>query len=216
MKQELELGLTQLEIDFTQEQIAQLLRFIDLLIKWNKVYNLTAVRKPEDMVSLHLLDSLSLLPHLAKFERLLDVGSGAGLPGIPLAIFCPSQQFVLLDSNVKKTRFIQQAIIDLKLKNVSVAHDRVEKYQPDVLFDCITTRAFATIAETLKLVEHLLVVQSQEQPQKKSRLLFMKSNTAESELVEIESQAESNFTHEIIELSVPGIEANRRLVVLSR
>jgi len=204
MKNELESGLEQLEISFTQEQLDKLLQFIDLLIKWNKVYNLTAVRKPEDMVSLHLLDSLSLLIHLENFDRLLDVGSGAGLPGIPLAIFRPEQQFVLLDSNVKKTRFIQQAIIDLKLSNIQVVHNRVEKYQPDVLFDCITTRAFATIAETLKLVEHLLA--------KQSRLLFMKSNTAESEL----NQTESNFTHEIIELSVPGIEANRRLVVLSR
>ena len=204
MKNELESGLEQLGIDFTQEQLGKLLQFIDLLIKWNKVYNLTAVRKPEDMVSLHLLDSLSLLAHLENFDRLLDVGSGAGLPGIPLAIFRPGQQFVLLDSNVKKTRFIQQAIIDLKLKNVQVVHNRVEKYQPDVLFDCITTRAFATIAETLKLVEHLLA--------KQSRILFMKSNTAESEL----NQIESSFTHEIIELSVPGIEANRRLVVLSR
>jgi len=204
MKNELESGLEQLGISYAHEQFGKLLQFIDLLIKWNKVYNLTAVRKPEDMVSLHLLDSLSLLAHLKNFDRLLDVGSGAGLPGIPLAIFKPDQQFVLLDSNVKKTRFIQQAIIDLKLQNVQVVHSRVEKYTPSVPFDCITTRAFATIAETLKLVEHLLA--------KQSRVLFMKSNTVESEL----NQTKSNFTHEIIKLSVPGIEANRRLVVLSR
>ena len=208
MKEELESGLSKLGIGFSQDQIQQLLKFIDLLIKWNKVYNLTAVRKPEDMVSLHLLDSLSVLPHLDKYERVLDVGSGAGLPGIPLAIFCPEKQFVLLDSNIKKTRFIQQAIIDLKLNNVTVAHERVEKYQTDTLFDCITTRAFATIVETLKLVDHLLT--------KHSRILFMKSNTAESELLQIEDQMETNITHEIIALSVPGIEANRRLVVLSR
>lgn len=204
MKKALESGLAQLEVHYSQDQLDKLLQFVDLLIKWNKVYNLTAVRKPEDMVSLHLLDSLSVLAHLDGFSRLLDVGSGAGLPGIPLAIFCPDQQFVLLDSNVKKTRFIQQAIIDLKLKNVQVAHSRVEKYTPDSPFDCITTRAFATIAETLKLVEHLLA--------KQSRILFMKSNTAESEL----NQIDSKFTHKIIELTVPGIEAKRRLVVLSR
>lgn len=204
MEKQLESGLKQLGIEFSQQHISKLLQFVALLLKWNKVYNLTAVRKPEDMLSLHLLDSLSLLPQLNNFERLLDVGSGAGLPGIPLAIFCPDQQFVLLDSNVKKTRFIQQAIIDLKLDNVQVVHERVEKYKPDKLFDCITTRAFATIVETLKLVEHLLANQS--------RLFFMKSNTAESEL----NQVKSDFTHKIIELSVPGIEANRRLVVLSR
>ena len=204
MKKELETGLNQLEIPFSQDHINQLLKFIDLLVKWNKVYNLTAVRKPEDMVSVHLLDSLSVLPYLDKFDRLLDIGSGAGLPGIPLAIFCPEQQFVLLDSNVKKTRFIQQAVIDLKLKNVEVAHDRVEKYHSDVPFDCITTRAFATIAETIKMAEHLLVEQA--------RILFMKSNTAESEL----SELNSNFSYQIKELSVPGIEAKRSLVVLSR
>jgi 16S rRNA (guanine527-N7)-methyltransferase len=200
----LETGLAQLNISFTLEQFNKLLMFVELLCKWNKVYNLTAVRKPEDMVSLHLLDSLSLLPYLDNCKRLLDVGSGAGLPGIPLAIFKPEQQFVLLDSNVKKTRFIQQAIINLNLKNVQVVHERVEKYQPDILFDCLTTRAFATMAETLKLVEHLLA--------KQTRLMFMKSNTADSEL----KQIESNFSHEIKELSVPGIEANRRLVILSR
>ena len=208
MKQALESGLTQMGIDYSQEQIGQLLKFIDLLIKWNKVYNLTAVRKAEDMVSLHLLDSLSVLPNLGNFSRLLDVGSGAGLPGIPLAIFCPNQEFVLLDSNVKKTRFIQQAVIDLKLKNVSVAHDRVEKYQPDALFDCITTRAFATMTETLKLVDHLI--------SERLRIIFMKSNTAETELEQIDDQVAADFSHEIIDLSVPGIEANRRLVILSR
>jgi len=212
MKTELESGLAELGIDFSPEQSAKLIKFIDLLVKWNKVYNLTAVRDPNDMLSLHLLDSLSLLPHLGEFQRLLDIGSGAGLPGIPLAIFCPDQAFVLLDSNIKKTRFIQQAAIDLKLSNVQVEHNRVEKYHPDVSFDCITTRAFATIAETIKLAEHLLVSHKQKQ----SRILFMKSNTAESELSVMNKELGSSFSHKIKELTVPGIEAKRSLVIVSR
>jgi len=204
MKKTLTGGLTQLGIASTEDQKNKLLKFIALLVKWNKVYNLTAVREPEAMLNLHLFDSLSLLPYLGISQRLLDVGSGAGLPGIPLAIFRSDIDFVLLDSNVKKTRFIQQAIVELDLKNVQVVHERVEKYHANESFDCITTRAFATIAETLKLITPLLEAES--------RILFMKSNTAESEL----SELESGYRYKIIELTVPGISANRCLVVLSR
>lgn len=204
MKKILTNGLAQLDITSTEHQQNNLLKFIELLVKWNKVYNLTAVREPEAMLNLHLFDSLSLLPYLGATQRLLDVGSGAGLPGIPLAIFRSDINFVLLDSNVKKTRFIQQAIVELGLKNVQVAHERAEKYHTNEPFDCITTRAFATIAETLNLITPLLEAES--------RILFMKSNTAESEL----SELNSSYHHKVIELTVPGISANRCLVVLSR
>ena len=204
MEQQLKNGLNQLGIAFDETQLGKLLSYVELLNKWNKVYNLTAVRKPRDMLSLHLLDSLSLLPYLNNSQRVLDLGSGAGLPGIPLAIFQPERRFVLLDSNNKKTRFIQQVIASLTLENVQVVHERVEKYSPEVLFDCITTRAFATIAETLTRVEPLL--------EKQAQILFMKSNTANTEL----NQLQSNFNHKIIDLIVPGINAYRCLVVLSR
>ena len=204
MEKQLIQGLNQLEIEFDEAQKNKLLAFVELLVKWNKVYNLTAVRNPDDMISLHLLDSLSLLPFINSTHRLLDVGSGAGLPGIPLAIFKPEISFELLDSNIKKTRFIQQAITELGLKNVKVVHERVEKYLPNDSFDCITTRAFATIAQTLTLVEPLLNA--------KSKVLFMKSNTAESELTELPPV----YQHRTIELTVPGISANRCLVELSR
>ncbi len=204
MKKKLTDGLAQLGIESTSDQQNKLLTFIELLAKWNKVYNLTAVREPEAMLNLHLFDSLSLLPHLGAPRRLLDVGSGAGLPGIPLSIFRSDIDFVLLDSNVKKTRFIQQAIVELDLKNIQVAHERIEKYHPEGSFDCITTRAFATIAETLELITPILEAES--------RILFMKSNTAESEL----SELASNYRHKVVQLTVPGISANRCLVVLSR
>jgi len=197
-------GLTRLGVEATEDQIADLIKFTNLLLKWNKVYNLTAVRNVDDMVRLHLLDSLSLLPHVCEAERLIDVGSGGGLPGIPLAIFNPNINFTLLDSNVKKTRFIRQASIELNLKNIDVIHSRVEKYQPELKFDCLTTRAFSTISQTLTIVDHLL--------DEKAKLLFMKSNTAEDELKDVPS----TYDKEIIELSVPGIDAPRTLAVLRK
>ncbi len=197
-------GLKQLNIDASIEQQTSLINFTNLLLKWNKVYNLTAVREINDIVRLHLLDSLSLLPFINGAKRLVDVGSGGGLPGIPLAIFNPNIEFVLLDSNIKKTRFIKQASIELGLKNVEVVHSRVEKFKPDQLFDCLTTRAFSTISQTLALVDHLLADHA--------KLLFMKSNTAEQELNDVSN----SFKKEIIELKVPGIDAPRTLAILTK
>lgn len=204
MENDLQQGLKAMQIEASGEQQTLLLRFIYLLDKWNKAYNLTAIRNKRDMLPLHILDSLSLLPYLSGAKRVLDIGSGAGLPGIPLAILQPDLQFVLLDSNGKKTRFIKQAIIELKLKNVSVVHDRIEKYLPVENFDCITTRAFATIAETVDMIEHFL--------QKEARILFMKSNTTEEELAKINT----DYSKDVITLNVPGIDAPRTLAVLQK
>jgi len=204
METELQQGLKAMRIEASLEQHTRLLAFIDLLDKWNKAYNLTAIRNKRDMLALHVLDSLSLLPYLADAKRILDIGSGAGLPGIPLAILQPERQFVLLDGNGKKTRFIKQAIIELKLNNVRVVHTRIEKYIPSDNFDCITTRAFATIAETLEIIEHFLL--------QDARILFMKSNTTEAELAKVNSK----FDKEIISLNVPGIDAPRALAILKK
>jgi len=204
MEAQLKSGLEKLEIEANEAQVASIIQFINLLLKWNKVYNLTAIRNAEDMVNLHILDSLSLLPYIKNAKTVLDVGSGGGLPGIPLAIFCPQTNFVLLDGNGKKSRFINQASIELKLSNVQAVHSRVEKYQADKAFDCITTRAFATISETIKLTDHLLA--------KNSTLICMKANTAESEL----SLVPEHFEKHVCELTVPGIDAPRTLAVLTR
>ena len=129
------------------------LAYLELLIKWNKAYNLTAVRDPAQMVTRHLLDSLAVLPYI-NGSHVIDVGSGAGLPGIPLALMCPERQFTLLDSNNKKTRFMTQAVIELGLKNVVVKHCRVEQLA-EPPFDTVISRAFATIADMLTVAGHL-------------------------------------------------------------
>ena len=190
-------GLETLNLSFKPEQIEQLLGFIKLIAKWNKAYNLTAVRNNEDMARLHILDSLAILPHI-EGKRVIDIGTGAGLPGIPLAIFLPEVEFVLLDSNAKKTRFVQQVILELKLKNVSVIHSRVEDYQPKLGFDIITTRAFTNLADMVKMTAHLL--------SPNGVLLAMKGLIPEAELAEI------NAKTTLIPIKVPEVEAERCLV----
>ena len=144
---------------YSVEMKQKLVHYIQLVARWNKTFNLTAIRDVEEMVSKHLLDSLVLQPHL-EGSIILDVGSGAGLPGIPFAITSPNKQFVLIDSNGKKTRFLMQAKIELKLDNVEVIHQRVEDYQPIVdghriYFDIITARAYATTGAILNSTAHL-------------------------------------------------------------
>jgi 16S rRNA (guanine527-N7)-methyltransferase len=190
-------GLEALPLTPTDTQIGQLLAFIKLLAKWNKAYNLTAIRKLEDMVSLHLLDSLAILPYVHG-QRVIDIGTGAGLPGIPLAICLPDVQFSLLDSNAKKTRFVQQAILELTLANVSVHHSRVEDYQPGLGFNTVTTRAFASLPVIIGLTRHLLA--------ENGIVLAMKGQQLAGELAQITQ------TTTLIPIQVPGVEAERYLV----
>ena len=154
-RDQLQQGLSALALEIDEFQLEGLLSFIRLIVKWNQAYNLTAVRDPLDMVALHLLDSLAVLPHI-KPPRVADIGTGAGLPGIPLAICLPDQHFVLVDSNAKKTRFVRQVALELKLPNVEVVHSRVELFKAEPLFSTVITRAFAGMADILKLTEHLL------------------------------------------------------------
>ncbi|MES9855714.1 MAG: 16S rRNA (guanine(527)-N(7))-methyltransferase RsmG [Sedimenticola sp.] len=148
-------GLKAMEIELASEQQQKLLDYLTLLVKWNSAFNLTAIRDPQEMVSRQLLDALSIL-HLVKGKRVLDVGTGPGLPGIPLAIALADSWFTLLDANGKKTRFVQQSIGTLGLKNVEVVQDRVEAFQPSQGYDTITTRAFASLPKMLQLTSHLL------------------------------------------------------------
>ena len=201
MKAILESGIAELKLPINDTQINQLVQFIELIAKWNKAYNLTAVRNNHDMARLHILDSLAILPHI-QGKRVIDIGTGAGLPGIPLAICLPDIQFTLLDSNAKKTRFVQQAVLELKLNNVTVVHNRVEDYRPEQGFDSVLTRAFASLPDIVKLTAHLL--------NDMGILLAMKGQIPEAELNEL-----SNYDSEIIPLHVPNVEAERCLLRLA-
>jgi len=193
-------GLTVLNLPTDDDKIAKLLAFIALIEKWNKAYNLTAIRRRDEMVNLHLLDSVAILPHL-EGKRMIDVGTGAGLPSIPLSIFCPDIEFQLIDSNAKKTRFVQQAILELKLPNVKVKHSRVEDFQPEQLFDTVLTRAFASLSEIVELTRHLI--------SENGTLLCMKGQTPDAELAAVNAQTT------LISINVPHIEAERCLVKIT-
>jgi len=185
----------------SSEQHQQLLDYVALLEKWNKVYNLTSVRVIDEMVSRHLLDSLAILPYLSG-DSLLDVGSGGGLPGIPLSIARPDLAVTLLDSNSKKTRFLQQVKAELKLTNVTVVHARIE--QADLpQFEMVTARAFSTIGDIIDLTGRHC--------HDAGKLLLMKGVYPESELKALGSGFSLNDIHV---LDVPGSDGQRHLVEL--
>lgn len=195
-------GLQALGCPLLQDQQQQLLDFVALLHKWNKVYNLTAVRDPAEMIGQHILDSLSIRPCL-RGEYILDVGTGAGLPGIPLALVEPGKTFVLLDSNSKKTRFMKQAVAELKIKNITVVQARIEAFTSDQAFTSIVSRAFASMADFINGCEHLC--------QPHTVLLAMKGKHPADEILTMPSTWQ--ISAERI-LQVPGVEAERRILEL--
>lgn len=193
-------GISQMGLDVSRETQDNLLAYMALLQKWNKVYNLTAVREPKEMVTLHLLDSLSVLPHI-QGNRLLDVGSGAGLPGIVLAIVKPELKVTTIDTVQKKTIFMRQVKGELNLLNLEVVHARVESYQATEKFEMIISRAFSEIALFVNLTKHLLA--------ENGVWLAMKGQIPQ---VELDNLSVKN--NKIIPLNVAGLEAERHLVVL--
>lgn len=195
-------GLEQMGLSLGMEQRGRLLDYIALLQKWNRVYNLTAVRAAENMLYQHLLDSLAVLPY-AGTGRLLDVGSGAGLPGIPLAIVAPELQITLLDSNHKKTTFLRQACIELGLGNVAVACARVDVFMPPQLFDTVISRAFSELSEFVRLSARLC--------RPGGKLLAMKGVYPHDELAQLPVEYRRA---EVVALNVPGLEAQRHLVII--
>lgn len=196
----LEKGLQALGIEATSEQVSLLIQYLALLEKWNKVYNLTAIRDPEEMLVKHLLDSLATVPHITG-TRWIDVGTGGGLPGIPLAIMFPENQVDLLDSNSKKTRFLIQVKTELSLKNTQVIHERVEKYQPIALYDGVISRAFASMDDMLHWTNHLL--------KEGGSWWAMKGQESFEDLTALSGEVR---VQEVIKLSVPELNAERMLL----
>lgn len=195
-------GLDQLGINTTSGQLKQLVQYLELFEKWNRAYNLSAIRDRAEMVRLHLLDSLAVRPHLHG-ERLIDVGTGGGLPGIPLAITMPHMQFTLLDSAGKKMRFLFQVKQELGLRNVEIENCRVEKHQPAVLYDGVISRAFASLLDMTTHCRHLVSDQG--------RLWAMKGVFPEQELAAI---ADNYTVEQCHHLKIPGVDAQRCLLVL--
>jgi 16S rRNA (guanine527-N7)-methyltransferase len=197
-------GLAALGIDLPEHAPGRLLDYAALLRKWNRVYNLTALRDPSAIVSHHLLDSLAVLPHL-QGTSLVDVGSGGGLPGIPLAIARPEWHVALVETNHKKATFLQQARIELKLENVAVHNVRVEEWRPDQGFDIVISRALSDLAEFARLAGHLLAPQG--------RLYAMKGVYPDEEIAQL---PEGFRVERTVTLKVPQIDAARHLVIVAR
>ena len=198
----LESGCAALSLTLEPSQRDALASYLDLLLKWNRAYNLTAVRDPADMVTRHLLDSLAIAAYLPP-GRCLDVGTGAGLPGVPLAIFYPQREFHLLDSNGKKTRFLFQVKTGLGLANMTVHQARVEHFRPAAPFDVVLSRAFASLADMVQGCGHLL--------SPGGRFLAMKGAFPQEELAALDGRFELLASHR---LAVPGLEEERHLLEL--
>ncbi|MDH3633098.1 MAG: 16S rRNA (guanine(527)-N(7))-methyltransferase RsmG [Gammaproteobacteria bacterium] len=201
---ELRAGTEALGITLQQSQHDQLLEYLRLLEKWNQVYNLTSIRGLPRMLSYHLLDSLSVLPLLVNGRKAIDVGSGAGLPGIPLAIAMPDVIWILLDSNARKTRFIRQAIAHCGLKNAQVVQSRVQDYHAPDALDFIVSRAYAPLAEFCDSVAHLM--------EPKTRLITMKTGLRQEEVKQLDT---GRFAYKEKTIKVPGIVESRSLVTIS-
>ena len=221
----LEQGLRDLELGVSASAQQKLLHYLRLIVKWNKHFNLSGITAIQEMVPLHLLDSLAISPYL-EGERILDIGSGAGLPGIPLAIANPDKNFVLLDSNGKKTRFLFQVKVALELSNVEVVDARVDEYlsTPDTgEFSLITCRAFSSLSSIVKMIEKPLA--------SGTKLLAMKGVYPHHEIAELQQDNTLNSTpnkasstdlnnyykvESVIELTVPGVESQRHLVLIGQ
>ena len=201
-KQKLQEGLQTMGLTLTTAQQLLLLEYVVLLKKWNSTYNLTALRDESTMISHHVLDSLTLLPYIRDAKTLMDVGSGGGMPGIPTAICRPDLHITLLDANTKKTSFLQQAVIELGLHNVSVASGRVEAMH-DKKVDVVTSRAFAELADFISLTKHLL--------NDNGYWAAMKGVYPYEELEHVPNHI---MVERVDKLTVPMLDAERHMVVM--
>ncbi|HGG3811702.1 TPA: 16S rRNA (guanine(527)-N(7))-methyltransferase RsmG, partial [Salmonella enterica subsp. diarizonae] len=189
-------------ISLTDHQKTQLVAYVDMLHKWNKAYNLTSVRDPAEMVVRHILDSIVVAPYL-QGQRFIDVGTGPGLPGIPLAIVLPDAHFTLLDSLGKRVRFLRQVQHELKLENITPVQSRVEAYPSEPPFDGVISRAFASLNDMVSWCHHL--------PGEKGRFYALKGQLPEDEIASLPD----DFSVESVEkLRVPQLEGERHLVII--
>jgi 16S rRNA (guanine527-N7)-methyltransferase len=196
----LERAAAALQVEIADEQVAALERYLDLLEKWNRVYNLTAIRERGRMVTHHVLDSLSILPYV-RGPNVLDVGSGAGLPGIPIAIARPALRVTLLEANQKKSAFLTQAVGELRLANVTVVTERVESWRTEARFDTIVSRAFAELGEFVAAAGRLLTPDG-----------VIAAMKGVHPFEEIERLPPGFRVLEVVRLAVPGLDAERHLV----
>lgn len=205
----LENGLAKMGLNLGQSTRENLLRYVALLAKWNKVYNLTAVREPERMIGLHVLDSLSVLSQMKGYKNILDVGTGGGLPGIPLAIALaeidPDSRICLLDSITKKTTFLRHVIGELELANANVVTERVERYRPPQIFDVVISRAFAELKDFVNCAGHLCT--------EEGKMFAMKGVHP---FYEIARMSSDHIVVEIIPMQVPQVGGQRHLVVMKK
>jgi 16S rRNA (guanine527-N7)-methyltransferase len=204
LAQQLAQGVAELGLALPAGAQQRLLAYLDLLQKWNRVYNLTAVRQAPRMVSQHLLDCLAAAPHVAA-ASLLDVGSGAGLPGIPLALALPDSRVTLLDSNHKKAAFLRQAVMELHLTNAEVVCERAEAWTPPAPFDVVISRAFSDLGEFVSLAGRHLA--------ERGRLVAMKGLHPYEEIAQLPRDWQ---VLQVIPLTVPGLRAQRHLVAVER
>jgi len=197
-------GVAEIGIEIDDQRKRALLGYLSLLKRWNRVYNLTAVKSDADFVTRHLLDSLSVVPYLHG-RKIIDVGSGAGLPGIPVALACPDLEVTLLDSNAKRCRFLRQVQAQLKLQNVSIVQQRAEKFHPHEKFDSLLSRAFSSLSSFIACSGHLLADSGQ--------LLAMKGQWSGEESAEM---AVGFRVEDVIKLNVPGLPEQRHLVICKK
>lgn len=197
-------GLEALSLNLADNQQQQLVEFVLLIDKWNKAYNLTSVRCPKQMMVKHILDSLAIVPHLTG-ENIIDVGTGPGLPGMPLAIAFPDKTFTLLDSLGKRVRFMTQCVHTLKLTNVTPVNSRVENHVGDKPYDIVLSRAFASLKDMLHWCEHLVDSDGQ--------FLALKGQFPQSEIDEVSDHFQVVNTENI---TVPNLDGERHLVWLKK
>lgn len=204
LRARLDAGAEQLGLSLSEEQATKLVRYVELMNKWNKAYNLTSVRSPEQMMTRHIVDSLAILPFISG-KRIIDVGTGPGLPGMPLAIMMPQSEFTLLDSLGKRVRFMKQCVHELNLSNVTPVQSRVEAFDPGPGFDIVLSRAFASLKDMLHWCAHLV--------DSSGTFMALKGQYPHDEIAQVSSHFHIEEVHS---LAVPGLDEERHLIAVKK